>query len=87
MLQFGQGTFSEYINVNPSEDPVAKKPGCFTHVEAASIPLVALTSYACLEWLPKTPTAQRKVVIRGASGGTGTWLVQRKWLSFIARDM
>ncbi|KAN0093758.1 GroES-like protein [Hyaloscypha variabilis] len=73
---FGQSTFSEYINVNPSTDPVAKKPGCLTHEEAASIPLVALTAYACLEWLPPASSFQRKVVIRGASGGTGTWLVQ-----------
>ncbi|PMD20889.1 GroES-like protein [Hyaloscypha hepaticicola] len=79
---FGQSTFSEYINVNPASDPVAKKPGCFTHEEAASIPLVALTAYACLEWLPPPGEIRRKVVIRGASGGTGTWLVQLAKVAF-----
>ncbi|KAE8442857.1 hypothetical protein EG329_002599 [Mollisiaceae sp. DMI_Dod_QoI] len=71
-------TFSEYINVNPTSDPVAKKPNCLTHEQAASIPLVALTAYACLDWLPPPPPTgtQRKVIIRGASGGTGHWLVQ-----------
>jgi NADPH:quinone reductase-like Zn-dependent oxidoreductase len=75
--QFGQGTFSQYINVNPSSDPIAKKPGCFSHEQAASIPLVALTAFACLDWLPPPATSQRKVIIRGASGGTGSWLIQR----------
>ncbi|KAK6583412.1 hypothetical protein PZA11_004488 [Diplocarpon coronariae] len=73
---FGQGTFSEYIRVNPASDPVAKKPTSLTHEQAASIPLVGLTAYACLEWLPVPSDTQRKVVIRGASGGTGSWLIQ-----------
>jgi len=75
---FGQGTFSQYINVNPASDPVVKKPTSLSHESAASIPLVALTAFACLDWLPP-PTqggSQRRVVIRGASGGTGSWLVQ-----------
>jgi NADPH:quinone reductase-like Zn-dependent oxidoreductase len=57
---------------------VAKNPGCFSHEQAASIPLVALTAYACLDWLPPPGISQRKVVIRGASGGTGLFLVQCK---------
>jgi len=73
---FGQGTFSQYINVNPTSDPIAKNPGCFTHEQAASIPLVVLTAFACLDWLPPPTTAQRRVIIRGASGGTGSWLIQ-----------
>ncbi|KAH7319485.1 hypothetical protein BKA65DRAFT_514611 [Rhexocercosporidium sp. MPI-PUGE-AT-0058] len=73
---FGQATFSEYINLNPATDPVAKKPSGLTHEQAAAIPLVALTAYACLEWLPEPSKSQRRVVIRGASGGTGSWLVQ-----------
>lgn len=76
MEVFGQGTFSEYIHFNPSTIPVAKKPDCFSHEAAASIPLVALTAYACLDWLPPPGTSQRKVVVRGASGGTGSWIVQ-----------
>ncbi|KAH7403297.1 hypothetical protein BKA64DRAFT_445819 [Cadophora sp. MPI-SDFR-AT-0126] len=73
---FGQATFSEYINVNPATDPVAKKPSALTHEQAAAIPLVALTAYACLEWLPTHTSSERRVIIRGASGGTGSWLVQ-----------
>jgi NADPH:quinone reductase-like Zn-dependent oxidoreductase len=76
--QFGQGTFSQYINFSPSSTPVVKKPNCFSHEAAASIPLVALTAYACLDWLPPpSGTSQRRAVIQGASGGTGSWLVQR----------
>lgn len=51
-----------------------------THAQAASVPLVVLTAYACLSWVPPlgsfSSQRQRKVIIRGASGGTGTWLVQ-----------
>ena len=64
--------------MNPTSDPVAKKRGCMSHEQAASVPLVALTAYACLDWLPRFTGSQRKVIIRGASGGTGSWLVQRK---------
>ncbi|RDW82681.1 hypothetical protein BP6252_03793 [Coleophoma cylindrospora] len=72
----GDGTFSQYLSLNPSSETVAKKPSCLTHEAAASIPLVALTAFACLDWLPQPSTIQRRVVIRGASGGTGSWLVQ-----------
>jgi len=39
---------------------------------------VALTAFACLDWLPPplSATAQRTVVVRGASGGVGYWVVQ-----------
>jgi hypothetical protein len=77
--QFGQGTFSQYVHFNPSTAPVTKKPNCFSHETAASIPLCALTAYACLDWLPPVRVAPRRIVIRGASGGTGSWLVQSKY--------
>jgi NADPH:quinone reductase-like Zn-dependent oxidoreductase len=76
--KFGEGTFSQYIKVNPQSDSVAKKPTSFTHEEAASVPLVALTAFACLDWLPPMQGTQRRVIVRGASGGTGSWIVQRK---------
>ncbi|KAL3425416.1 zinc-dependent acohol dehydrogenase (reticulon-4-interacting protein 1) [Phlyctema vagabunda] len=72
----GNGTFSEYISLNPSSEPVAKKPASLSHEDAASLPLVALTAFACLEWLPVPTTSQRRVIVRGASGGTGSWVVQ-----------
>ncbi|EPE24600.1 GroES-like protein [Glarea lozoyensis ATCC 20868] len=73
---FGEGTFSQYIRVNPSSDPVAKKPTGFTHEQAASVPLVALTAFSCLDWLPTVQQSPRRVVVRGAAGGTGSWIVQ-----------
>lgn len=81
-MKFGQGTFSQYIAVNPASDPVVKKPDCLTHEAAASIPLVALTAFSALDWLPRSGgVSQRKVVVRGASGGTGSWIVQREYHS------
>ncbi|PQE29921.1 hypothetical protein CJF32_00000591 [Rutstroemia sp. NJR-2017a WRK4] len=74
---FGQGTFSQYIAVDPASDPVVKKPDSLSHEAAASIPLVALTAFACLDWLLENgSTSQRKVIVRGASGGSGSWVVQ-----------
>ncbi|PQE20261.1 hypothetical protein CJF30_00001569 [Rutstroemia sp. NJR-2017a BBW] len=74
---FGQGTFGQYIAVDPASDPVVKKPDSLSHEAAASIPLVALTAFACLDWLPENgSTSQRKVIVRGASGGSGSWVVQ-----------
>jgi NADPH:quinone reductase-like Zn-dependent oxidoreductase len=84
-LQLGQTTLSQYIHIDPAKTPVAKKPNCFSHEAAAAIPLVALTAYACLDWLPPAGTAQRKVVVRGASGGTGSWLVQCQFPPFSSK--
>lgn len=59
---------------------MVKKPDSFSHEAAASISLVALTACSCLDWLPEIgSTLQRKVVVRGASGGTGSWVVQCKY--------
>lgn len=66
----------------PSSDPIARKPDVLTHEQAASIPLVVLTAYACLDWLPPQTDRQRKVIVRGASGGTGMWVVQCKYIPF-----
>ncbi|KAI5842557.1 chaperonin 10-like protein [Morchella snyderi] len=74
----GEGTIREYLVVDPATDPVVAKPASVSHEQAASIPLVALTAFTCLEWLPPphedgTP---REVVVVGASGGTGVWVTQ-----------
>jgi NADPH:quinone reductase-like Zn-dependent oxidoreductase len=74
----GEGTFAQYLNVTPGE-PIAKKPESLTHQEAAAVPLVVLTAFACLDWLPGetlSPSAKRHVVVAGASGGVGMWCVQ-----------
>lgn len=60
---------------------MVKKPNCLSHEAAASIPLVALTMFAALDWLPASKKdVQRKVIVRGASGGCGSWAVQCKWI-------
>ncbi|KAF2466739.1 reticulon-4-interacting protein 1, mitochondrial precursor [Lindgomyces ingoldianus] len=73
----GGGTFSQYIKVT-SADPICKKPTCWSHQEAAAVPLVTLTAFACLDWLPpeNKVDGKRRVVVAGASGGVGMWCVQ-----------
>lgn len=74
-----EGTFTQYLKIMPGE-PIAKKPKNLSHEEAAAIPLVVLTAFAILDWLPQesqTPNkSQRRVIISGASGGVGIWCVQ-----------
>jgi NADPH:quinone reductase-like Zn-dependent oxidoreductase len=75
----GEGTFAHYLEVKQGE-PIAKKAKNWTHEEAAAVPLVVLTAFACLDWLPeprKSPNGrQRRVIVSGASGGVGIWCVQ-----------
>jgi NADPH:quinone reductase-like Zn-dependent oxidoreductase len=67
------GTFAEFIAVNAGS--VAPKPGNLSMVEAASLPLVALTA-----WQTLVETAQlkpgQKVFIQAGSGGVGTVAIQ-----------
>ncbi|KAF2641329.1 GroES-like protein [Massarina eburnea CBS 473.64] len=74
----GDGTFSEYVRVVPGRDPIARKPKVWSWQEAAAVPLVVLTAFACLDWLPKMREKEKesRVVVSGASGGTGMWCVQ-----------
>jgi NADPH:quinone reductase-like Zn-dependent oxidoreductase len=74
----GEGTFTQYLCVKPGE-PIARKPASISHQEAAAIPLVVLTAFAILDWLPaesQSPNQRRRVVVSGASGGVGIWVVQ-----------
>jgi NADPH:quinone reductase-like Zn-dependent oxidoreductase len=66
------GTYAEYI-VLP-ETHLALKPGNLSMVEAASIPLTALTAYQSLE--AGGLQAGESVFILGASGGVGSCAVQ-----------
>ncbi|KAJ4309784.1 hypothetical protein N0V94_008762 [Neodidymelliopsis sp. IMI 364377] len=76
----GEGTFTQYLNIVPDKDPIAKKPDAWTWEQAAAVPLVVLTAFSCLDWLPeeqKSPNGKgRRVVVSGASGGVGMWCVQ-----------
>jgi len=67
------GSYAEYIAVKENE--VAFKPSSLSHEEAASIPLVGLTSW---ETLVTTADIQpdQKVLIHAASGGVGSFAVQ-----------
>lgn len=74
----GEGTFAQYLCVKQGE-PIAKKPTSLTHQEAAAVPLVVLTAFSMLDWLPaasQSPNEKRRVVVAGASGGVGIWVVQ-----------
>ena len=75
------GTFTRYLTVS-DKAPMARKPKCWTMAEAAAVPLVALTASACLDRLSPAHTAgaQQRIVVAGASGGTGMWCVQRELL-------
>ncbi len=67
------GTFAEYISID--EVDVAIKPKNITMEEAASIPLVGLTSWQALVEIGKVKRGQ-KVFIQAGSGGVGTFAIQ-----------
>ncbi|MEG7844146.1 NADP-dependent oxidoreductase [Bacillus mobilis] len=67
------GTFAEYIAIH--EDDVALKPKNLSFEEAASIPLVGLTSYQALHDIMHLQKRQ-KILIHAGSGGVGTFAIQ-----------
>ncbi|MEK4514000.1 NADP-dependent oxidoreductase [Paenibacillus sp. FSL H8-0122] len=67
------GTFAEYIAVH--EDDIALKPRNLSFEEAASIPLVGLTSYQALHDILQLSAGQ-KVLIQAGAGGVGTFAIQ-----------
>ena len=70
---FKIGTFAEYIVIN--ENDLALKPKNISMEEAASIPLVGLTSWQALVEIAKLKKGQ-KVFIQAGSGGVGTFAIQ-----------
>lgn len=70
---FKIGTFAEYISVN--ENDLALKPQNISMEEAASIPLVGLTSWQALVEIANLKKGQ-KVFIQAGSGGVGTFAIQ-----------
>ncbi|WP_449437667.1 NADP-dependent oxidoreductase [Pedobacter steynii] len=76
---FRIGTLAEYIAINQND--VALKPNNITMVEAASIPLVALTAWQALVARADLKIG-KKVFIQAGSGGVGTIAIQlAKYLS------
>ncbi|MGG7619021.1 NADP-dependent oxidoreductase [Bacillus coreaensis] len=67
------GTFAEYIAIH--EDDIALKPNNLSFEEAASIPLVGLTSYQALTDILQLQTGQ-KIFIQAGAGGVGTFAIQ-----------
>ena len=70
---FHIGTFAAFIAID--EKDVALKPKNLTMVEAASIPLVALTAWQALVEIAGLKKGQ-KVFIQAGSGGVGTIAIQ-----------
>lgn len=73
VADFRIGTFAEYIAAN--ENDLALKPKQLTMEQAASIPLVGLTSWQALVEIAKLKKGQ-KVFIQAGSGGVGTFAIQ-----------
>lgn len=57
------------------EPAAAKKPARLSHVEAASLPLVGLTTWQCLVDIGHLKSGQKLLVTAG-SGGVGTFAIQ-----------
>lgn len=67
------GTFAEYIAVN--EEEVAVKPVNLSFVEAATIPLVGLTTLQAFTEKLELEKGQ-KILIHAGAGGVGTFAIQ-----------
>jgi NADPH:quinone reductase-like Zn-dependent oxidoreductase len=67
------GAFAEYVAIR--DDAVAHKPKTLTMEEAASIPLVGLTSWQALVERANVTSGQ-KTLIHAGSGGVGTFAIQ-----------
>ncbi len=69
----GQGSYAEYVTV-PSLQ-LCKKPGRLSLIEAAGVPLAALTAWGMVVDVAKAHEGQR-MLIHAASGGVGHFAVQ-----------
>ena len=69
----GIGAYAEYLCA-PESAKIVKKPKGVTFEQAASIPVAGLTALQALRDHGKIKEGQ-KVLINGASGGVGTFLV------------
>ncbi|WMT43183.1 NADP-dependent oxidoreductase [Paenibacillus sp. D2_2] len=67
------GTLAEYIAVH--EEDISLKPHNLSFVEAASIPLVGLTTYQAFTDIMNLQKGQ-KILIHAGAGGVGTFAIQ-----------
>lgn len=68
----GPGTYADYTLIH--QDQAAPKPATMSHEEAATIPLVGLTTWQCFE--SARLRAGQKVLIPAGSGGVGSFAIQ-----------
>jgi NADPH:quinone reductase-like Zn-dependent oxidoreductase len=68
-----RGSYAEYVLVRPNE--AAPKPARLSHIEAAAVPLAALTAWQGLFDHGHLEAAQT-VLIHGGSGGVGHFAIQ-----------
>jgi NADPH:quinone reductase-like Zn-dependent oxidoreductase len=68
-----RGTYAEYVVV--PENALTRKPAKLTHLEAAAIPLAALTAWQALVEQGKLAAGQR-LLVHAAAGGVGVFAVQ-----------
>ncbi|XP_033646258.1 reticulon-4-interacting protein 1, mitochondrial-like [Asterias rubens] len=75
--QVNQGAHAEYVVTTTGE--MSHKPKILSHIEAASIPYVAITSwsatYAISRFRPENAVG-KMVLVHGGSGGVGSFAVQ-----------
>ena len=74
-LSFYNGAFAEYLCVPESQLQLVPKPSNVSFEDAAATPYAGYTALLCLRDLGSLQSGQ-KVLINGASGGTGTFAVQ-----------
>lgn len=72
-LRATQGAFSQYVAVD--EDNLCLTPDNLSALQAAAIPSVALTAWGGLHALVE-PTAGMTILVHGASGNVGSFVVQ-----------
>lgn len=70
---FSDGAMAEYCVATPSS--VSPKPSLLTHVEAASVPIAALTAWQGLFDRAKLQPGER-VLVHGGAGSVGVFAVQ-----------
>jgi len=70
---FADGAMAEFCLSTPSS--IAKKPSCLTHVQTASVPIGALTSWQGLFDRAKLKSGER-ALIHGGAGAVGVFAVQ-----------
>ncbi|HSH01735.1 MAG TPA: NAD(P)-dependent alcohol dehydrogenase [Anaerolineae bacterium] len=69
----GFGGLAEYVCA--PESLVAAKPANISLAEAAAVPMAAVTAWQCIQSAGGVKSGE-KVLINGASGGVGTYMVQ-----------